>query len=105
MPDSLSHRTLVRTSYRIDVRDPVHGDDHHRMAQILTHAIRYDRIYSGGRLAKRFSMRSDVAANTGGALLKITAELAFHARFYIRHQLVLAEALRRPRAHSRAVTR
>lgn len=48
----------------------------------------------GAVLTERFSTITDVAANTLGALVGITAAVALRALVYHRDQLVIAEALR-----------
>ena len=60
-------------------------------------------LIQGAVLAERFSTLSDVDANSGGALLGITAAVALRALVYHRDQLVIAEALRGP--HGQAATR
>lgn len=51
-------------------------------------------LIQGAVLTQRFSTISDVAANTLGALVGITAAIALRALVYHRDQLVIAEALR-----------
>ena len=62
-------------------------------------------LIQGAALAERFSALGDVAANTGGALFRITSALALRAPVHHRHQLVITEALFNANTYGQAVTR